>query len=693
MQTSISYTINGIKIVVVSLTLENYEDDFSLIVKRYMVMENLDNLFAMLSMAGRIYLISRSRIPEVNVGDIARDMGGGGHATAASATVHNMSLIEAQEKLIRILHRHIQPQSIAREMMSQPVISIPESISIDQANQILTRYNVTAIPVIEETKGKNKQEKSTKIKGIISRMIVEKAIFHQLGHFPVSEYMTGDIEVLPMSATLSDIEDLIIDKRQRLVPIIDEARLAGVITRTDLLNMLVNDPAHLPQNLYHETNKSVRERVRNLNSLIVELLDKEFILLLRTIGEVAEQLGFKAVAVGGFVRDLLLKKKNLDLDVVVEGNGIVFAEKLVDTLGGHLRPHERFLTANITLENGFKIDVATARLEYYEYPAALPTVELSSIKLDLYRRDFTINAMALQLNPEVFGTLLDFFGSQADLREGSIKVLHNLSFVEDPTRIFRAIRFEKRMHFTIAPHTSRLINSAVKMKLFGKDIEPRFFTELKLIFSEENPIPSIERLAELHLFQFLWPDLKPHLKVDRRFNHILNQAHRAVAWYRLLYLEYPLKTWKVYLLAIMGRSKNQTLKKFCLRFNLSEKLSNELVTEKSFSDKIANQLYRKRDLTNSYIYWQLHELREEGLLYLMAIARKTEIKVAVSRYVTTLRKIKTDLDGVDLKEIGYRPGPSYKKMLNKLLSARLDGLVNNREDELAFLRHRYPCKR
>ncbi len=164
------------------------------------------------------------------------------------------------------------------------------------------------------------------------------------------------------------------------------------------------------------------------------------------------------------------------------------------------------------MPDGFKIDIATARLEYYEYPAAMPTVELSSIKLDLYRRDFTINAMAIQLNPEQFGTLIDFFNSQNDLKQKAIKVLHNLSFVEDPSRIFRAVRFETADGIPDSPHTKRLISNAVNMKLFGKSEDPRFLSELKIILSEENPLPAIQRLAEFDLFQFLWPDLRPITK-------------------------------------------------------------------------------------------------------------------------------------------------------------------------------------
>jgi tRNA nucleotidyltransferase (CCA-adding enzyme) len=156
---------------------------------------------------------------------------------------------------------------------------------------------------------------------------------------------------------------------------------------------------------------------------------------------------------------------------------------------GSYRTHERFKTAMVLMPSGFKIDIATARLEYYEYPAAMPTVELSSIKLDLSRRDFTINAMAIHLNPEHFGTLIDFFNCQNDLKQRTIKVMHNLSFVEDPSRIFRAIRFENGWSSKSHPHTKRLIVNAVNMKLFGKANDSRFFPNSKSILSEENPLP------------------------------------------------------------------------------------------------------------------------------------------------------------------------------------------------------------
>lgn len=688
MKSAKQYTIQDIPVVVITHSLQNYVDEFALIVRRFMAMENLNVLFALISMGGRTYLIARSRIADVNVGFIARDLGGGGHATAASATLKDMTLIEAQEKLIHTLHRHIHPQAIASEMMSKPAITITPDSSITEAKALLTRYNITAAPVREDIRLTN--DAGPSILGIITRQVVEKAAHHNLGDRPVSDYMTSDVKSLPLKATLADIQELIIENRQRLVPIVQNRALMGVITRTDLLNRLVNDPAHLPKNLLNESDHPSLERKRNMNALIVDCLNKEMIQLLQTIGGVAEKLGFNAFAVGGFVRDLLLKKQNLDLDIVIEGDGIEFAKSLARHLGGRCRTHERFKTAMVLMPDGFKIDIATARLEYYEYPAAMPTVELSSIKLDLFRRDFTINAMAIKLNPEHFGTLIDFFNSQNDLKQKTIKVLHNLSFVEDPSRIFRAIRFEQRMEFLISPHTRRLIINAVNMKLFGKGQDPRFLSELKIIFSEENPLPAIERLAEFDLFQFLWPDLQPHCEVDRRFLHILTQAQLAISWFRLLYLEEPLRNWVVYLLSIMSRSGLGELSAFCKRFEDTPKNTEYLLDQKERADKAVNYLSRSNNHKNSRIVACFEDITLEGLLYIMAIARKKHVKKAVSLYVTSLRHVVAGLSGNDLMQMGYTPGPQFKKILLYLKNIRLDNLALNQEEAAAMVKKKFP---
>ncbi|PID43598.1 MAG: prohead protease [Proteobacteria bacterium] len=683
--------IQNIPVVIAVLSVDEYIDDFSLIVRRLMTMENMDVLFALVSMAARTCLIARSRIPEVNVGVIARDFGGGGHTTAASATMKEMSLVEAQENLVQSLHRHIRPQAIAREMMTSPAITIPENASLNNAKALMTRYNINTMPVVTSLPDQEPAAGQTpQISGIISRQMVERAISHELGELPVCEYMSSDVKVLTPDATLADIQELIIENRQRLIPIMYDGKIKGIITRTDLLNKLVNDPANLPRNLLHESNYPSLERSRNISSLMVNGLNREIIVLLQKVGEIADEFMFSAFVVGGFVRDLLMKKANMDLDIVVEGEGIVFAKKLAKTLGGRVKTHERFKTATITLPDGLKLDIATARLEYYEYPAALPTVELSSIKLDLYRRDFTVNAMAIQLNPEHFGTLIDFFNSQNDLKNRSIKVLHNLSFVDDPTRIFRAIRFETRMEFTIVKHTQRLIHNAVKMALFGKASDPRFFLELKILLNEENAIPPIKRLAELGLFPFLWPDLKPHLHIDRRCHHCLLQAQRAISWFKLLYLPDAYEAWIIYLLTIMSRSPVPVLNNFCNRFQIARKQKEILIHEKTVTDKTAHFLARRPGLKNSEIYMLLSELRIEGLLYLMAIARKTDVKRMISSYVTSMRQERPLLNGNDLKELGYQPGPLFKEILHALVLARIDHMITSREEEIAFVQNSFP---
>lgn len=684
-----TYTIQSIDVVITKLTLPEYVDDFAVILRRLMVMENINALFGLICMGEHLYLIARSRIPEVNVGRIAREFGGGGHASAASATVRELTLFEAEEKLVQSLHKHVQPKAIAGEVMSSPVLTIPPDTTIDEANRLLTRYNITVLPVVQESPIGQPHKNPSGLLGIISRRVVEKSIFHKLGQLQVSEYMTTDIATLPLTATLADIQELIIEHRQRLIPVMDGEYILGVITRTDLLNLLVNDPSHLPKNLLQEYEHPSVERTRNLTTLITDTLKREIILLLKDAGETAAELGFDAYVVGGFVRDLLLQTKNLDIDIVIEGDGIRFAREFARRRGGTVRTHEKFATATVILPEEWRVDVATARLEYYEYPAAIPTVELSSIKLDLYRRDFTVNAMAIHLNPDHFGVLVDFFNSQNDLKERRIRVLHNLSFVEDPSRIFRAIRFEQRLDFRITRHTEKLIRNAIKMNLFDRFSGARFFAELKQILLSDNPLPALRRMNEYALFPFLWPELRPNLKIDRRFIHVITQATRAISWFRLLYLGSPCAFWAVYILAIMSRSRVRELMAFCDRFEVPERQTKMLIRQKTEGERIAQEMLRRPYLKSSEIYWLLQDLDNEGLLYLLAIARKKNIQKAVSLFVTSLRDTIPLLSGKDLQQLGYTPGPQFRTMINHVLEEQLDGNIVTHEQALAMVKREY----
>ncbi|MFN2365751.1 MAG: CBS domain-containing protein, partial [Desulfurivibrionaceae bacterium] len=695
MHSATTYTIEGIDLVVAKINLPEYVDEFALIVRRFMVMENLNCLFSLAAMGEKTYLIARSRIPEVNVGEIALEFGGGGHASAASATVHDMTLIEAEEKLVRLLHKHVRPASVAGEIMSAPVISVPPEISIKAASRVIDRYNITVLPVIDQA------IKEGELKGLISQRVLGKAIYHGLGDLPVSEYMTTDFVVLPPTATLADIQELIIGHRQRFIPIVREGKVLGAITRTDLLSLLVKDPAHLPKHLLEPLNTPSVARQRNLKTLMIENLSREIVVLLRTIGEVAARNGYAAYAVGGFVRDLLLRKHNLDLDIVVEGDGIEFAEELAGRLKGQIRTHEKFNTAVVILPDGFKIDIATARLEYYEYPAAMPTVELSSIKLDLYRRDFTINAMAIHLGPDSFGTLLDFFNCQNDLKDRRIRILHNLSFVEDPTRILRAIRLEQRMGFAIGKHTERLIKNAVKMNLFAsitdsraRILKPnsrtrlgyRIFNELKLILSEKEPLPAIKRLGGFQLLKLF----HQAMKLDPPLEEILADTQQAVDWYRLLYQDEPFQPWLVFMLALTCRLSSRQLHTLYRRLEIPERYIKLLLNDKAQAERLLRTLERHAAPKPSESYRLMSRLRLESLLFLMGYTKKEETRKAISHFITYQRHVKTEITGADLKELGYTEGPIYGRILERILYARLDNEVDSREEELTFLRGHYP---
>ncbi len=495
LESATRHRINNVEIVVAKASIDTYVGDFAVLVHKMMDMENLDCLFALARMEDRVYLVARSRIREINVGEILLTFGGGGHPFAASATIKDQTLVQVEEKLIAQLKRRINPQRKARDMMTFPVKSIQPGETIEHANEMLTRYNINVLLVME----------NEKLLGLITRQVIEKAIFHGLKDLPVREYMTTEFSTVEPEATLFQIQEFIIEDKQRILPVVKQGKVQGVITRTDLLNILISGPG-ISEYLFDSRKAPHFVRKKNVGYLMEERLPRRIIELLKSLGEVADSLGYNVYAIGGFIRDLFLKFDNLDIDIVVEGDGIKFAQEYAKRFPARIRYHIKFKTAVLIFPDGFKVDVATARSEYYESPAALPVVELSSIKMDLYRRDFTINTLAVKLNPRHFGILIDFFGAQKDLKERSIRVLHNLSFVEDPTRAFRAVRFEQRFGFKIGKLTANLIENAIRIGGIEKLAPKRIFTELQLILSEENPLPVVKRLIDLKLLQAIHPE-------------------------------------------------------------------------------------------------------------------------------------------------------------------------------------------
>ncbi|BCS87177.1 CBS domain-containing protein [Pseudodesulfovibrio sediminis] len=662
-----TYDIHGVDVIITEISTDAFVPDFALLVHKIMDMEKIKVVFALGRMADRIHVVSRSKNPDVNVGQICASLGGGGHEAAASATVKDKTLAEVRDDLFALFYSQINPQIVVDSLMSRPPVVIEDDKSIDDAVQLMSRYGLKDVPVVAAG--------TMHCVGIMGHKTADKALSHHLGTVGITEYMTRTFEVVAIKTDLYRVMEIILSNRQRMLPVVEGDNLAGVITRTDLMNMLIDEPARIPDSLLPE-----RKRERNIGAQVKNRLPEDMLDLLQTAGELGTDIGWNVYVVGGFVRDILLGRPNQDLDLVVEGDGIQFAKKLAGILGGRVKAHSKFKTAVVILQNGQRVDVATARLEYYEYPAALPTVELSSIKMDLYRRDFTVNALALRINPNRFGQLVDFFGAERDIRNRTIRVLHSLSFVEDPTRILRAIRFERRFDFQIGGQTMRLIKNALNLELFSKLSGSRVMHELQLIMNEEDPLSCLLRMQELGIMEAI----HPLLKINRDRVQVLTELVKVHNWYKLLYLEPEIVPWKLYILGLTMGVKRDQIGKITKRLYFTKKEEREFL---QLRDQIGDGLmklmgWREGKSKLSKLYSILHYIPVEGVLFMMARSRKEYIRRNISQYLSRLQSLEVEINGKDLQAMGIEPGPIYTVILDKLLIAKIDGRIETREEQL-----------
>jgi len=662
------HTIHGVDVAITTISRERYVGDLAILAHKLKDMENLNVLFVLARMDDRITLIARSRIEALDVGAIAEEFGGGGHSTAASAVIKDLTLVQVKDKLMELLKEHLALTKRAKDIMTLPPISVSPQVSIQEAEGTMVRFNINSLLVMD----------GGRLLGIITRQTVEKAIYHRLRDAPVQDYMSTDFYTVSPDTPLEELEEIMLEKGQRMVPVVKEDKVIGVVTRGELLRSLYRDLSTKPKPLRKEGREPF---VKNVKVLMKDRLPRDVWDIVQQAGRVAEQLGYNVYLVGGFVRDLLLRVPNLDLDMVVEGNGLIYADALAQVLGGRTNKHERFKTAVVVLPDGRKIDVATARMEFYEEPGALPEVREGSIKRDLYRRDFAINAMAIKLNqPEAF-TLIDFFGGQKDLKEKVIRVIHNLSFVEDPTRAFRAVRFEQRYGFKIGGQTERLIKQAVKQGLLHRVSGVRLYSELRQMLSEKEPLRMVERMEKLGLLPFIHPKL--HLTPEIR--QLFVRVDEVLAWYELLFMEEKAASWIVYMAALFKNLPTREVKGLSKRLAVPKKYARVLIEAHEKTPRAVKVLSSGR-LDPSQIYRLFKPLALETLLYTMAYSPKDEVRKAVSLYLTQLRKVKTALSGKDLVAMGLDPGPIFSKILDTLLAARLRGEVSSREEEIELVK-------
>ncbi len=407
--------------------------------------------------------------------------------------------------------------------------------------------------------------------------------------------------------------------------------------------------------------------LENLSSHLEKYLPPPVLALVKIAGKEAGEMGLGLYIVGGVVRDLLLGRANLDFDLVVEGDTISLARRLTKDSQAKLTIHSRFGTAKLDYP-GFSLDLATARSETYSKPGALPTVKPGDLKDDLIRRDFSINAMALHLNPQRFGELIDLYHGKDDLEHRLIRILHPNSFIDDATRILRAVRYEQRLDFTLEAETEKLLRRDVPM--LDTISGDRIRHELELILKEDKPERVLRRAGELGILR----QLHSSLKVNDWLSHKLEQARQSYKQTSL-----PL----LYLCLLIYNLTEMANEKFIPRLNFpknSAQAMHHTLKLKAQLHSLANSQLKPSD-----IYQSLHSYTTTAI-QVNALASESPIASRhLQLYLTKLRYVKTLVSGEDLKKMGIPAGPRIGEILNTLHKARLNGEVRTRKEEEKFV--------
>ncbi|MDJ0743404.1 MAG: CBS domain-containing protein [Xenococcaceae cyanobacterium MO_167.B27] len=652
--------------------------------------------------SNKLTVIGRSRIREINLNQLFTSYGGGGHSQAASMTITTEKSEGIFQQLVTELRSQIPEPPTARDLMSSPVRTIRPDTTIEQAERILFRYGHSGLSVVNTT---------GKLVGVISRRDLDLALHHGFSHAPVTGYMTRNLKTITPDTTLPEIEAIMVTYDVGRLPVLDQGELIGIVTRTDVLRQLHQDREEL---------ETANNKTPALTSCLLPALKSRLAHpiweLLSQIADEAQNRGWNLYLVGGGVRDLLLTEDSTplllqDIDLVVDGfhraaddqAGVILANTIQEKYPhSRLSIHGEFQTAALIwhkdpILGNLWLDIATARTEFYPYPAANPEVEASSIRQDLYRRDFTINALAIRLTSprkgefSRKGDLLDFFGGLLDLRSRQIRVLHANSFIEDPTRIYRAVRFAVRLQFKIEPQTEEYIRYAIdsgvyeRLRLSNKQapaLTTRLRAELKYILQSNYWKPALKFLADLGALRCLHQDLQLTEKLWWEIRCVSR-------WLNYLDPENKLQHWLIRLEVLISALPASERGIVATNLQLPKDSISRVKQLEQVEHKVLNKLPDCQ--LPSEIYKLLHPHKYVGLI-LLAVRTSTQNRKILWQYLTKLAKAQPILNGNDLKKLGYKPSPAYKQMLEDLLVATLDNKITNRDEAEALIRGKYYLK-
>jgi tRNA nucleotidyltransferase (CCA-adding enzyme) len=657
---------------------EGFDDEISAVAHRLRDALMPDGMILLVELKyNHVQLVGRSGTDSIDVSVIARGLGGGGHSRAAAATIMDRKLEDVRDQVIELLPSATKPTSKVVKIMSYGVQTIPSTAPISSAAKQMQRSGHEGYPVLDATEGK--------LVGLLTRRTVDRAMSHQLGALPVSQVMkAGQVTVRP-SDSVEKLQRLMIEEGWGQIPVVSEddgpddtPRLIGVVTRTDLINLLTN-PVH-------------GDSRPEMSALLTNNLSPAVWQLVQATSRAAGELDLALYFVGGLVRDLLLNVNAKDIDMVVEGDAIGLVHRMREQYGGDIRSHAQFGTAKWLLtpevwrqlapgaaseDAPMVIDFVTARSEFYTRPSALPEVERGSIKLDLHRRDFTINTLAIRLDGAHLGELFDFYGGLRDLDSKLIRVLHSLSFVDDPTRILRAVRLEQRLTFQIERRTAELITSALPM--INRVTGERIRNELSLCLEEPNRVEMMARLAEIGVLGQIHSGFVWRPSTAECFA-IVSRVLADPLWMDVTSGESPVFIYfALLMLPLTDIAREQVMDRLKVRKSTRDDLG-----------AVRRLLAEMTDLTAeskpSEVVQILRPYPARVLVVALSwLGPQTTAGRQIERFQREWRDVRSALNGNDLLAMGLEAGPQVGILLDRLLAARLDGIVTDLAGEHTLL--------
>jgi len=679
-----TYTIKDQTILAAKADAMDVQDEISSVAHKMRDVLNPDALLLLVSTPQGIRLVARSTSDRIDVSDIAKEMGGGGHKRAASALIRPDTHLEEDEiqayldeqfnRMVKNLGDHVHPAMTVGAVMSKDPLILSPDTSVGEAHRLMQRYGYEGYPVVSDGD----------VVGLLNRREVDRTINHGLDLTVESLMAAGDIKIAP-DASLEELQSLMGTSGWGQVPVVspESGEIIGIVTRTDLLKTLTPTP-DIP------TQEEVAEK-------LAEAVPPARLALLRLLASEADKINLPIFVVGGFVRDLLMNRPSLDFDIVVEGDAIFFANRLADRFGGRVLTHQRFGTAkwdiakikenlmdDLPLEKGDpnqlpeNLDLITARTEFYEQPAALPTVERSSIKMDLHRRDFTINTLALRLDGEHYGTVYDYWGGLSDLNKHHIRVLHALSFVDDATRLLRAVRFEQRFDFQIEPRTLALMEES--LPLLHRLTGARLRHEINQILAEPKAPVMLDRLDDLGILRAIHPAL-PWGETFKRNLGRLDVEQIDPAWDLPGQADHLNLRQTLGYLIWLGELPETTLRSISSRLRFKSNLRKLLIA----TGKLNKKLHELVSAPPSGVVHVLKNLPRLVIYAAYLVNQEDKLRAPLLSYIREWSSVQPKTTGDDLREMGLHPSPAYGRILTALRDAWLDGEVKTQEEEQALL--------